>query len=84
MARPLVGRLRVERNKTFDRLTDARAFEGRVRTLKRTEDLAQLDAGTETPAKFVEEWWQVYAGPNLERSTLRSPRSCGTAMPCRG
>ena len=25
----------------------------------------------ETLAEFVEEWWLVYAGPNLERSTLR-------------
>ncbi len=34
--------------------------------------LADLDAGTETLAEFVEEWWQVYAGPNLERATLRA------------
>src|SRR3954447_24773651 len=60
------------RNKTFDRLTDARAFEGKVRTLKRTGVLADLDAGSETLAEFVEEWWRVYAGPNLARATLRS------------
>ena len=34
--------------------------------------LADLDAGTETLAEFVEEWWRVYAGPNLERATLRA------------
>ncbi len=61
----------VERSKTFDRATDARAFEAKVRTLKRSGALADLDAGTETLADFVEEWWLVYAGPNLERSTLR-------------
>ena len=60
-----------ERSKTFDRVTDARAFEAKVRTMKRAGALADLDAGTETLAEFVEEWWLVYAGPNLERSTLR-------------
>jgi integrase len=60
-----------ERSKTFDRLADARAFEGKVRTMKRSGVLADLDTGTETLAEFVEEWWLVYAGPNLERSTLR-------------
>ena len=62
----------VEHSKTFDRVGDARAFEGKLRTLKRTGALADLDAGTETLAEFVEEWWTVYAGPNLERATLRA------------
>ena len=62
----------VERSKTFDKLGDARAYEGKLRTLKRTGALADLDAGTETLAEFVEEWWRVYAGPNLERATLRA------------
>jgi hypothetical protein len=68
----------VERSKTFDRATDARAFEAKLRTLKRSGALADLDAGTETLAEFVEEWWLVYAGPNLERSTRRGrrPRAC--------
>jgi integrase len=61
----------VERSKTFDRASDARAFEAKLRTLKRSGALADRDAGTETLAEFVEEWWLVYAGPNLERSTLR-------------
>jgi integrase len=62
----------VERSKTFDRLGDARAYEGKLRTLKRTGALADLDAGRETLAEFVDEWWRVYAGPNLERATLRA------------
>ncbi len=61
-----------ERSKTFDKLGDARAYEGKLRTLKRTGALADLDAGRETLAEFVEEWWTVYAGPNLERATLRA------------
>ena len=60
-----------ERSKTFDRAADARAFEAKIRTLKRTGALADMDAGRETLAEFVEEWWNVYAGPNLERATLR-------------
>ena len=44
----------------------------KIRTLKRTGALADLDAGSETLAEFVEEWWMVYAGPNLERATLRA------------
>src|SRR3954452_39357 len=62
----------VERSKTFDRAADARVWEAKVPTMKRAGALAELDAGTETLAEFVEEWWLVYAGPNLERSTLRT------------
>ena len=39
--------------------------------LKRTDALADMDAGCKNVAEFVEEWWRVYAGPNLERATLR-------------
>ncbi len=60
-----------ERNKSFDRAGDARAYEAKIRMLKRTHALADVDAGSETLAEFVEEWWKVYAGPNLERATLR-------------
>ena len=59
-----------ERSRSFDTLADAKAFEGKVRTLKRTDGLAQLDAGTETLAAFAAEWWELYAKPNLERATL--------------
>src|SRR4051794_40839494 len=62
----------VERSKTFDRAADARVWEAKIRMMKRSGALAELDAGTETLAEFVEEWWLVYAGPNLERSTLRT------------
>src|SRR3954468_16889028 len=72
-----------ERSKTFDRATDAKAFEAKIRTLKRTGALADIDAGSETLAEFVEEWWMVYAGPNLERATLRAYASFwnGHALP---
>jgi integrase len=72
-----------ERSKTFDRAGDARAFEAKIRTLKRSGVLADLDAGRETLAEFVDEWWAVYAGPNLERATLRVYRDMwnGHALP---
>src|SRR5215212_8469378 len=72
-----------ERSKTFDRASDAKAFEAKIRTLKRTGALADVDAGRETLAEFVEEWWMVYAGPNLERATLRAYASLwnGHALP---
>src|SRR5919199_3826837 len=60
-----------ERSRTFDRAGDARAFEGKVRTKKRADALADLDAGTETLAEFGEQWWRLYATPNLQRSTLK-------------
>ncbi len=61
-----------ERSRSFDRRADARAFEGKVRTLKRSDALADLDAGRETLAEFAEQWWQLYAVPNLERRTLQN------------
>ena len=60
-----------QRSKTFDRASDAQAFEAKVRVLKRTEGLAELDAGKETLAEFTQEWWQTYAATNLERATLQ-------------
>jgi integrase len=63
---------KAEPSKTFDRAADARAWEAKVRMMKRGGALAELDAGTETLAEFVEEWWLVYAGPNLERATLNT------------
>jgi site-specific recombinase XerD len=60
-----------ERSRTFDRAADAQAFEAKVRTLKRADDLAQLDAGRETLAEFAAEWWEQYAVGNLARNTLK-------------
>src|SRR3954454_10941441 len=60
-----------QRSKTFDRLDDARAYEAKVRLLKRRDALADLDAGSETLAEFGQEWWTLYAGPNLARATLK-------------
>ena len=68
-----------ERSRTFDRSTDAHAFEAKVRTLKRADDLAQLDAGKETLAEFAAEWWEQYAAGNLARNTLKGYASSWNA-----
>jgi len=60
-----------ERSRTFDRAADAQAFEAKVRTLKRADDLMQFDAGKETLAEFAAEWWEQYAVSNLARNTLK-------------
>jgi integrase len=59
------------RSKTFDRKTEAQAFEDEVRRRRRLGTLAELDAGREPVADFAEEWWRVYAKPNLAVSTRR-------------
>jgi hypothetical protein len=76
----------VERSKTFDRAADARAWEAKIRVMKRSGALAELDAGTETLAEFVEEWLARLRRPEpraldaahlrhaLERARAAAPR----------
>jgi integrase len=62
-----------ERNKTLPRGStrrDAEDFERRVYTLKRIGELNVLDRGRETLADFAEEWWELYAHPNLAHATI--------------
>jgi integrase len=63
-----VGR---ERSKVLGTKRDADAFDAEVRRRKRTGELATMDAGKETLASFAEEWWRLYAVPNLEPKTLK-------------
>jgi len=60
------------RARTFDRKADAVAFEAEIRRRGRAGDLAALDAGRETLQEFAEEWWELYAVPNLAPITLAS------------
>jgi integrase len=60
----------VKRATTFDTERDAKDFEARLRLLRRSNDLANLDAGRETLAEFVQEWWELEASTRLERATL--------------
>ena len=55
------------RSKVLGRKRDAEAFDAELVRRKRTGELAQLDAGKETLAEFGEEWWRLYAEPNLAR-----------------
>jgi integrase len=60
------------RSKVIGRKRDAEAFEAEVVRRKRTGDLDLLTGGRETLADFAEEWWTLYAVPNLAPRTLRS------------
>ena len=62
-----------ERSKTFDRAADARAFEAKIRTLKRTRRARRPRRrhARRSPSSS-RSGGTVYAGPNLERATLRA------------
>jgi len=60
------------RSKVIGRKRDAEAFDAEVVRRKRTGDLDLLTGGKETLAEFAEEWWKLYAVPNLAPRTLRS------------
>ncbi len=60
------------RSKVLGRKRDAEAFEAEVVRRKRTGDLDLLTGGNETLADFAEEWWKLYAVPNLASRTLRN------------
>ena len=59
------------RSKVLGRKRDAEAFDAELRRKRRTGELAALDAGKETLAELGEEWWKLYAEPNLAASTLK-------------
>jgi integrase len=59
------------RSKVLGRKRDAEAFDAELRRKRRTGELVALDAGQETLAEFGEEWWKLYAEPNLAASTLK-------------
>jgi integrase len=61
-----------ERSKVVGRKRDAEVFEAEVVRRKRTGDLDLLTGGRETLAEFAEEWWKLYAVPNLASRTLQS------------
>jgi integrase len=59
-----------ERSRVIGRKRDAEAFDADLRRRKRTGELNMVDAGKQTLAEFVEEWWLLYAAPNLAPATL--------------
>lgn len=60
------------RARVFDRKKDAVAFEAEARRRNRLGELATLDAGQETLQEFADDWWRLYAAPNLAPATLAS------------
>ncbi len=61
-----------ERSKVVGRKRDAEALEAEIVRSKRTGELDLLTGGKETLAEFGQEWWRLYAVPNLEIRTQRS------------
>jgi integrase len=61
-----------ERSKVIGRKRDAEALEAEIVRRKRTGDLDLLIRGNETLADFGQEWWSLYAVPNLGVRTQRS------------
>lgn len=59
------------RSKVLGRKRDAEAFDAEIRRRRRLGELGLIDAGNERLADFGQEWWRLYAEPNLSRSTLR-------------
>lgn len=62
-------------NKSFDRKTDATAFESIVNLAKRRGELALLDAGTETLNEFIAEWWERHGERFLAPVTQKTYRA---------
>lgn len=60
------------RSKVLGRKRDAEAFDAELRRRKRTGEIALLDAGKESLATFGEDWWRLYAEPNLAATTLKT------------
>ncbi len=57
------------RGRTVDRRRDAERFDAQVRRVQQMGGLVKLDEDLPTLAEFVEEWWRVYALPNLAPNT---------------
>jgi integrase len=61
-----------ERSKVVGRKRDAESLAAEIIRSKRTGELDLLTGGKETLAEFGQEWWRLYAAPNLGIRTQRS------------
>lgn len=59
-----------KRRNSFESIDDARDFLATVQLSRRRGTLAELDRGQRTLNDFIDEWWRLYAVPNLEPKTL--------------
>ena len=62
------------RSREFDTPEDAKDFRAHLRLLERRGELATLDAGRQTLAQFMPEWWALYAKQHLALNTRRAYR----------
>lgn len=60
------------RSRVLGRKADAESFDQEIKRRKRMGELAQYEAGSQSLAAFAEEWWKLYAEPNLAERTLKS------------
>ena len=60
------------RSKVLGRKRDAEAFDAELKRCRRTGELASMDVGRETLAACGEDWWRLYAEPNLAATTLKT------------
>jgi Phage integrase, N-terminal SAM-like domain len=61
-----------ERSKVVGRKPDPVALDAEIARSKHPGELDLLRGGKETLADFAQEWWQLYAMPNLAMRTQRS------------
>ena len=66
----LAGRGSSRRQRTFDRKTDAAAFDVEIRRRRALGELALFDQRNRTVEELAQEWWRKYAVPNLADWTL--------------
>jgi integrase len=57
------------RARSFDRKTDAKNFETKLRALKAAGGLDIFNAGERTLSDYAEQWWSDHAEPNLSSGT---------------
>jgi integrase len=58
------------RQRTFDKRSDAVAWEAQTRRRRQFRGAAELAAERTTLAEYAGEWWTAYAEPNLSPATL--------------
>lgn len=61
-----------QRSRAFARSRDAVSFDLEVRRRRQAGGVIDLEVGTLTLAQWMEEWWRVYAIPNLKPATRKT------------
>src|SRR2546430_5739819 len=60
------------RSQSFTRKADAETLRLNIARARELGHEPQVDRGSQLLCEFVEEWWRVYAVPNLARNTRDS------------